>query len=103
MKFSDYNGDEKRANEKSRGEEKGVGKNKISDENKRMLSSLLRQYGVKSKQELMQAVIAQAERSRKEGKLSDGELDAFASLLYPSLDAKGKKELDEIIARIKKI
>ena len=103
MKFSDYKGDDKRSAEPRQGDKKGGGKTKISDENKKLMVELLRQYGGKSKQELMQAIILQAEKSRREGKLSDAELDAFASMLYPSLDAKGKKELDEVISRIKKI
>ena len=50
----------------------------------------------------MQAIIKEAEKSRKNGTLSDKEIDNFASTIAPLLNDKQRKTLASVVARLKK-
>lgn len=95
MKFSDYEA-------RGKGKQKS-GNGRISDENKKLLFSVLKDYEGKSRAELVKGITEQAEKLRAEGKLSDAELDSFSLTLAPFLDGRGREELAEIVARIKKL
>ena len=57
----------------------------------------------KSRAEIFAAVIAEAERGKREGRLTNEDLDNFYNLMAPSLDGFKRQRLKAIIARLKKI
>ena len=65
-------------------------------------AELASKYEGKSADEIMQAIINEAEKSRKNGTLSDKEIDNFASTIAPLLNDKQRKTLASVVARLKK-
>ena len=57
----------------------------------------------KSQAEIMNAVIAEAERGKRAGTLTNADLDNFYNLMAPTLDGFRRQRLKTIIARLKKI
>lgn len=57
----------------------------------------------KSAAQIMQTILAEAERGKREGTLTNADLDAFCSAVMPILDGPKKKKLKEVIARLKQI
>ena len=68
-----------------------------------MFASLSKQYEGKSSDELMQAIIKQAEIGRRNGTLTDRDIDNFASTVAPLLNDKQRKTLSVVVAKLKKI
>ncbi len=68
-----------------------------------LFAALSRRYEGKSTEELMQAIISQAEEGRKNGTLSDEDIDRFASTVTPLLNDKQRKMLKSVVSRLKKI
>lgn len=89
MKLSDYSTKKKQE--------------KMSTDNKKLLTSLLRDYEGKSQDEIVASIIQIATEKRRQGTLSDAELDNFYSMLLPMLNAEQKKMLDDVMAKLKKI
>jgi len=52
---------------------------------------------------MMQAIVSEAERSRKNGTLSNEDIDNFASSVAPLLNDKQRKMLMTVVQRLKKI
>ena len=67
-----------------------------------LITAFLSQYEGKSEDEIVAAIVEVAKRKRREGTLSDAELDGFAAMIRPSLDEKQKSKLDEVVAMLKK-
>ena len=57
----------------------------------------------KSQTEIMSAVIAEAERGKRAGTLTNADLDNFYNLMAPTLDGFKRQKLKSIIAQLKKI
>lgn len=89
MKFSDYSSKKKTE--------------KISSDNKKLLMSLLKDYEGKSQDEIIASIIQIATEKRRNGTLSDAELDSFYSMLLPMVNAEQKKTLDSVMAKLKSI
>lgn len=68
-----------------------------------IFANLSKKYEGKSSDELMQAIIKQAEVGRKNGTLSDSDIDNFASTVAPLLSDKQRKTLNSVVAKLKKI
>lgn len=68
-----------------------------------LFARLANNYEGKSSEELMQAIIKQAEEGRRNGTLSDRDIDNFASTVSPMLNDKQRKTLNAVVNRIKKI
>lgn len=67
-----------------------------------LFSFLARKYEGKSSEDMMSAIIAEAEKGRKNGTLTDEDIDNFAATISPLLDAKQRKMLSVIVGRLKK-
>ena len=71
------------------------------------LSSLIRQlagkYNGANEAELMQAIYKEAEKGRRNGTLSDADLDRFGNMLAPMLDDAKRRKLRQIIQKLKNI
>ena len=83
--FSDYNG--------------SSGKNNQAFE---MLRTIADKYEGVSENELIRIIIAEAEKNRAQGKLTNADLDNFASTIRPMLNSSQAKRLDKILEKLKK-
>lgn len=68
-----------------------------------LLSSLAGKYNGASETELMQAIIKEAEKGKRNGTLSNKDIDNFANMLAPLLDEKKRSYLKKVVAQLKKI
>lgn len=59
-------------------------------------------YG-KSQKDVWQAILAQAEEGKRNGTLTNEDLDNFYKTVYPLLDGVKKKKLKSIIEKLKEI
>ncbi len=66
-----------------------------------MFSSLASKYEGKSGEELLKAIVEEAERNKKNGTLKDEDIDNFAMAISPMLDLRQKKILEKVINKIK--
>lgn len=57
----------------------------------------------KTEGQLLQTIIAEAERGKREGSLTNADLDNFYNALSPMLDGFKKRKLREVIIRLKNI
>jgi hypothetical protein len=57
----------------------------------------------KSEGQILNAIIAEAEKSKREGKLTNADLDNFYATLAPMVDGAKRKKLKDIVERLKKI
>ena len=57
----------------------------------------------KSEGQLLRTIIAEAERGKREGRLTNADLDNFYNMVSPMVDGIKRKKLKEIIARLKNI
>ena len=58
-------------------------------------------YEGKSADEVMSAILAEAEKGKKNGTLTDADVDKFASTVSPFLTDKQRKMLNVIVKEIK--
>lgn len=68
-----------------------------------MAKQLARAMNGKSEAQLLRTIIAEAERGKREGTLTNADLDNFYNALYPLLDGFKRKKLREVISRLKQI
>ena len=68
-----------------------------------MFSKLSAKYEGKSSDDIMRAIILQAEKSKREGKLSNKDIDNFVSSVLPLLNDSQRKTLFTVVEKLKKI
>lgn len=64
---------------------------------------LTRAMSGKSEAQILHTIIAEAERGKREGTLTNADLDNFYSALAPMLDGMKRRKLGEVIAKLKRI
>ncbi|MDE6504753.1 MAG: hypothetical protein K2L42_02670 [Clostridia bacterium] len=57
----------------------------------------------KSETQILHTILAEAERGKREGTLTNADLDNFYNALSPLLDGIKKRKLREVITRLKNI
>lgn len=57
----------------------------------------------KNEGQLLRTIIAEAERGKREGRLTNADLDNFYNSLSPMLDGFKRKKLKEVITKLKSI
>ena len=60
-------------------------------------------YDGKSNAQMLKSVLAEAEKSKRAGTLSNAEIDAFYNAFAPMLDGAQRKKLSAIVEKLKKI
>lgn len=90
--FKDYAKNRKQ-NERSRPE--GVSESAFE-----MLKRVAREYEGASEQDLIGAIIKEANEARKRGTLSESEIQNFVSTISPMLNQKQREQLSEIVKKI---
>ncbi len=83
----------------------GSGQNNGFEDDKgvKLVQRVAQSMAGKSELDIMKAVIAEAERGKREGTLTNQDLDNFYSLMTPSLDGFKRMKLKSIIARLKRL
>ena len=51
----------------------------------------------------MRSIIAEAERGKREGRLTNADLDNFYNMVAPTVDGFKRKKLKEVISKLKEI
>ncbi len=69
----------------------------------RMVNDIARKFEGKDQNELLKAIFDEAKKNKKNGTLTNAEIDNFAAMLSPVLDDKKRKILDKIVSDLKKI
>ena len=64
-------------------------------------SALASKYEGKNADEIMRAILKEAERGRKNGTLSDKDIDDFSNMISPMLTDGQRKTLDKVVRRLK--
>ncbi|MBQ5929918.1 MAG: hypothetical protein IIX02_03905 [Clostridia bacterium] len=64
---------------------------------------IARTYNGKSNASMLQNILAEAEKSKRAGTLSNAEIEAFYQSFAPMLDATQKRRLRAVVDRLKEI
>ena len=64
-------------------------------------SALASKYEGKNADEIMKAILKEAEKGRKNGTLSDKDIDDFSNMISPMLTDGQRKTLDKVVKRLK--
>ena len=76
--------------------------NNVNNNYLELLQNLAKKYEGASESEIVSAVLKEAEKGRRNGTLTDSDIDNFVNVLSPMLNANQKKQLEKIVDRIKK-
>ena len=68
-----------------------------------MASYIARAMNGKSENQLWRSILAEAERGKREGRLTNADLDNFYNTISPMVDGAKRRKLKESIARLKQI
>ena len=68
-----------------------------------LVTRLANRFDGKNTQELILAIYNEAKKGKKNGTLTNKDIDNFAVMLSPLLDDKKRKMLNKIVAELKKI
>ena len=68
-----------------------------------LVTKLANKFDGKNTQELITAIYNEAKKGKKNGTLSNRDIDNFATMLAPLLDDKKRKMLAKIVGELKKI
>jgi hypothetical protein len=66
-----------------------------------IISSLAKKYEGASESDLISAIMLEAEKGRKNGTLTNNDIDNFVKVLSPMLNASQQKKLYEVVKKIK--
>lgn len=68
-----------------------------------MAAMLAKAFNGKSEGDILRTIIAQAEQGKRDGTLTNADLDNFYNALSPLVDGFKKQKLKQIIAKLKSI
>ena len=68
-----------------------------------LAATLAKTFAGKSEGQILTTIISQAEQGKRDGTLTDADLDAFYAALSPFLDSFKRKKLQQVIAKLKRI
>lgn len=68
-----------------------------------LAATLAKAFNGKSEGQILQTILAQAEQGKRDGTLTNADLDNFYSAIAPMLDGFKRKKLKQIINKLKSI
>lgn len=68
-----------------------------------LVQSLATRFDGKSQNELLMAIYNEAKKGKQSGRLTNADIDNFATMLLPILDDKKAKMLKKIVGELKRI
>ena len=66
-----------------------------------VISNLAKKYEGASESDLISAIMLEAEKGRRNGTLTDSDIDNFARVLSPMLNPNQQKKLQSVVKKIK--
>ena len=79
-------------------------KNKADlDNTVNLANQVMRAMNGKSQGQLWSTILAEAERGKREGRLTNADLDNFYNTVSPMVNGAQRRKLKEVIARLKQI
>ena len=66
-----------------------------------LLKGFAKKYEGASEQDIVSAILKEAEKGKKNGTLKNSDIDNFRDMLYPMLNPTQRKSLDKIVKTIK--
>lgn len=94
MKFSEY----KKGKTPNNASNQSV---KLDKNKEKLIRNFLSGYEGKSQEDLIAEITKTAEKNRREGNLTDKDLDDFKVMLTPYLNAEQRKILNDVISGLK--
>lgn len=91
------------AQDATTGEAKGNSGNANVNQTVNMAAMLAKAFEGKSEGQVLQTIIAQAEQGKRDGTLTNADLDNFYNTLAPLLDGFKRQKLKGIISKLKAI
>lgn len=104
--FKSFKGDGARRAEGAAGGQTGAGQGGQAGGEQQAINlaaTLAKAFAGKSEGQILSTIIAQAEQGKRDGTLTNADLDNFYSTLAPLLDGFKRKKLQQIIAKLKAI
>ena len=95
--FNSYQSNQKSGNNTSKNANQKLSGNALN-----MLNAFASKYEGKSEQDLISAIILEAEKGRKNGTLTDQDIDNFANAILPMLNSSQRAKLSSVVNIIKK-
>ncbi|MBQ9103590.1 MAG: hypothetical protein IJY57_00705 [Clostridia bacterium] len=68
-----------------------------------LVTSLAQKFDGKNQNDLLSAIYAEAKKGKKQGTLSNADIDNFARTISPLLDDKKRALLSKVVKELKKI
>lgn len=99
--FKDYAENRNKNNETSKKFKNG-NQNSPSKNAFEMLKNIAQKYEGASQTDLINAIIAEAAKSKANGTLTNADIENFVNTVSPMLNASQKSLLDEVVNKIKK-
>lgn len=81
----------------------GAGNARSVEQTANMAAMLAKAFNGKSEGQIWQTILAQAEQGKREGTLTNADLDNFYSTVAPMLDGFKRQKLKSVIAKLKSI
>ena len=88
---------------KNGGSTSGINTDGVDPNILNMVTSLANRFDGKSQNELLMAIYEEAKKGKRQGTLSNADIDNFAKMLSPMLDDKKRKMLNKVVHELKKI
>lgn len=67
------------------------------------VNNIAKKFDGKSQNELLRAIYSEAERGKRNGTLTNAQIDEFANMLAPALDEKQKRILKKLVEKLKTV
>ena len=83
--------------------EKNVNSGEVDKNLFDLVNSLASRFDGKNQSELLMAIYEEAKKGKRQGTLTNAEIDNFAMMIAPMLDDKQRKILNKIVKELKKI
>ena len=77
--------------------------NNNNQQNAQLANYIARAMSGKNEGQIWRQILAEAEKGKREGRLSNADLDNFYNTVYPMVNGAQRKKLKEVIARLKQI
>ncbi len=68
-----------------------------------LINSVAKKFDGKNQNELLMAIYKEAQKGKRNGTLTNAEIDGFANMLAPMLDDKKRAILGKLVEELKKI
>jgi hypothetical protein len=65
------------------------------------LKAFAKKYEGASEDEIISQILLEAQKGRRNGTLSDADIDRFKNMLYPMLNARQREKLEKVVKKIK--